>query len=333
MLFSSGLVFLIMAGAAGAAGAAAEEQHPRCLVWIATLDSLKVGGRRTNINMEARTTKLDRDVCQLRRVLRNRDAQEDDEDDEIVEDAKPQAQVVGIALVDLVGVYHRMRPLDPAERSQLRFWQETLENELHGEAYHFAIVNSVALPSPEPLQHFGTGSFRGLTLHLELGQPERLRADLPHDIPWLPDDVPTVALRMPFQHALLAANSEITGWTSIVLPHQVGRGRGGTYSSCINFKMLGIHPHELPRLPAIEFFEFERGALDMDQDEVVSILNRLHEYGGYFDTDNIIERADHMHLQRSVAIMQALHDEMDSVSFYKTIKELTGKVPWGPPLQ
>ena len=159
----------------------------------------------------------------------------------------PEAAIVGAARVELVDAYHHLQLLSPAERSQYNLWKKHLGSgsDLSGRLFRFRIHDHVRLAVPELLQRCGSQRGRGFALELEMGQPERLLANLGGMAPaWLQGDGDTchIALRLCSPYAVLAAAG---AWASLLVPDLPGlRGRWA-----IGWRMLGIARADLPALP------------------------------------------------------------------------------------
>ena len=215
------------------------------------------------------------------------------------------ASVLGLAVVEVEQVFHKMLPLPRHVREQCRFWQHILGSDLHGQAYVFRIIQSIAI-EPEPLQQHGTNKFRGFVVSLEVGQGERLHESLQGQIRWLPEQVPHVALRLPLQYACLCIAATASGWTSCFLPHtpSLDRGVGGSSSFEINFKNLGLKQCDLPRLPGINFLEFNGHEAVLDQFAVEEILEQLKCRAQDVAARDDFDEVDYRSLQHQCWVLQ-----------------------------
>lgn len=192
--------------------------------WVASIDTLRVDGRKLNMTVEA-------DSPVVRVALRQTGFE--------VERAE-QAQLLGVVSVRVLARYDYMRRLSDSEREQVDVGEAVVDKTLSNQAFVFEMCDALPLDDPPPLQQYSDRNFRGLTVTLEQGQAERelARVDLPA---WLHDrEPPQVALRMPVQHAVLLVEKKRS---RLILPDVPSRGSSALV---IGWRQLGVPPEMVP---------------------------------------------------------------------------------------
>ena len=126
-------------------------------VWLASLNSLRLHGKRVDVTAEAAHMKMP--------------------------DASDVTHGTGcvLALVSIsLELYSQMQPLNPGERLQRQFWQTLIGQELlDGEMFVIRVKQVEKLAVNMPLQQHTSHVYRGLLISLEHEQSEQLMTSLP----------------------------------------------------------------------------------------------------------------------------------------------------------
>lgn len=227
--------------------------------------------------------------------------------------------IYGLLLLDVRCAFDFMAVYTASEREQIRFWNALLEGAFHGGAlYMFTVLRAFALPDVAPLVQFHDRHVRGCTCTLEEGQPAQLWAMLPPQARALQDGPPTLAVRLPPQFALLMVHRF---WNSVCIPHvprvhRGGRG-GGSSSFSLDAVALGVvlpaipAPIDLPEHPALT----SESALQI-ADALRTLATHIRRDGDEFG------EVEYNDVAALVGIMHATYEQLDPLSFLKTIKDL-----------
>lgn len=244
-------------------------------------------------------------------------------------DARAGAQlantVFGIVSLKLHGVYSFMNLYGPGEREQIAFWESLLdEHILDGNFFNLHVMQSASLEERAPLLQCSDRKLRGFVVRLEVGQAERLWNSLSPEIRESIGGVPTIAMRLPPQHAMLVLRRE---WRSIMAPHmpalrQAGGGRrGGSISMNIDWQLLGVQQPETDDPPDI--LEMSPG---LDSATCLQIADRLRQVAASVDKNSDFREADYHNLQCFVHVLQTMHDQTHGTFLTKMVKDLRSRV-------
>ena len=168
-----------------------------------------------------------------------------------------------------------MMLLLPHEKAQLLFWQQLLGRELlDDEAVLLRMKQREALVDMVPLQQHTLRHFRGLVVHMEAGQAERLlREGLRAEVPRWVQDCPSIAVRMPMQFATHCLHGT---WPSVLLPHLRVEARQGTSALNVDWGLLGLRFQDLPCAIQRPLHPLPDGAC-LDQNAVALSSVALHQ--------------------------------------------------------
>ena len=275
----------------------------RVFVWIATLGKIRRGAVRVDADVEACTPAVKRQLAEIYQP----DAGH-----------RPYRMVLGLASISISGIYHTLMRLTGAQREQLHFWQSLADVGLSGHAAVFQVEHVTVTEVNARLQQLTDKKNRGLVNELEEGQGPRLMADLQQQMPELPPGfVPSTVVRLPapFAQLLVARHGE---WTSFLLP-QVPADRAGligTRGLVFSWQTLQLAPPVLP----IQVRNFAESELVLSADVALEIADSLREVAMTSSADN--PACDLGALQRHVAILQLVHDQMQASHVVDNARDL-----------
>lgn len=288
---------------------------PRRVVWLASLDSLRIDGKRINVTRETEsaTTLRTSGIVDVQGGV----------DDKLEAHNDPGALVFGLCEVELVSCFDRMSPRGEDIAAQLQSWRFILGEDLHGSAYVFRVHRMAALDRPQAMQHLGTVRFRGLACQLEGGQSRHLCNLFASGRPaWLPDPPPSETLRAPRPFCEAVANQQ---WYSLLLPHFPWRARGGASGVVISFRTLLITPGEVPQLTSRRATSESSGTASLTSAMVARIGDALRAHASALDSQSEEGQVQFEALEECVAVLDTVEQELDPITFLKSIRELDGK--------
>ena len=287
------------------------------LLWVSSMQSLTLDGRRLAISREALSDQANGGAAGSQAV-----------DD--------HAKVCALVEIDAIDVYHCMMRVSAGLKRQLFLWKQVTGENLHGNSYIFRVRKKLGLDQPRGLQQFTSKHFRTLIVMLESEQGPALWNDaavvreLAAEAPWVGTDPPALSIRLPepFIHKLLGDTNG--DWSAILLPHLCRQGRAAA-SLTINWKLLGKVPPSLPshvsRLPMSA-----KGAGVLDSSIVDFAIDCLQSYAAALplpDMDDMEQdgspNPEYLALQSCVEIFQAFLDGLDPSAFVRSVREMTGK--------
>lgn len=228
-------------------------------------------------------------------------------------DAVQSNSLFGLVEVQAPSPYDFMEVYTDSAQLQIDFWRNVLEN---SQLYVFEVQHACLLEQPVPLLQCSNRALRGLVVHLEPGQAERLWGVMPLKRHWTQRSVPTLALRMAPQHAFLCSKG-ISKY--IVLPDLPHRHKiGGSRSLFLNWQLLGLG--KPPPCPLSSSFEDQK--LEMNKAVAQQIGDVLKTFGKTLDVSDDFDLVEYGHVLQLVRVMNNMQEQLDPVYFHKACKDL-----------
>lgn len=310
---------------------------PRFVTWAASISTLRVEGVRIDVSAQALTPV----VLAALRSASSSDAPDlvgrtiaaaglgaDGHDQPL--DYEPTSHgscILGLVHVEVQAAIHDLLPLQPSEREQVDFWKAILNTgRCNGLGFLVKIIDCIPFPEPILLDSIGVNYMRGIAVELEEGGGQVLRGLLPAGglgVEWLPCDGPHTALRAPLPHWSLCLSPHAPFWGSLVLPQRPaqGQGRVGTAGLQLSWKLLGVTANDVPVIPDLPFVEFDDSSLSLDRPALSETMEHLKAHVAVLLAQH--GKADEVtSVQKCLAVLQNVHDQMDTRAFLKSIKEI-----------
>ena len=213
-----------------------------------------------------------------------------------------------------------MDVLTDDEDHQVSFWKAISPNSV---VYIWRILDAYELREPVPLLQCRDRCLRGCVVLLEAGQATRLWEQVParFSMKW-GARCPEISVRTPPQHAILSVKGL---WSSICLPDvpssSAPRKQGGSYTSHINWQLLGV----AKPLESSQEVEELHPEPSLDKHSAREIANVLRSYAKNLDPNDDFHQAEYIRLQHLVRTMQDVQEQLDPVYVQKACRDLAGR--------
>ena len=221
--------------------------------------------------------------------------------------------IYGLVEVGTPLMYDFMERYTETTNLQLQFWHHILP---HSDRYVFQVKHFCALAQPVPLLQCSDRLLKGMIVSLEPGQAEPLwgRLELKHH--WVDMVCPTIAVRLPPQHAFLSSTG-IFG--SLVVP-DAGKHteKGGSKGLFIDWQMLGICKPSRPKSDSVQIMK----DLDFDKNVARDVGNVLKLYCENLDVSDDFDCVEYNHVAQLVRVMLDMQEQLDPVYFHKVCRDL-----------
>ena len=183
---------------------------------------------------------------------------------------------------------------------------------------------AVQVPEPIHMQQLSGRKIRGMLNVLEEGQAAALFASLPGGFPGLPQGAaPELVVRLPAPYAALLVAGAWQSFALTQVPPEPG-ALAGTSGLQFNWKTLNNPRHLIPAAPA-NLAQFKDSDPELTADTALEIADTLRDYAVQLGDAAL---ADHVGLQRCVAVMQRVHEHLSPLAFVKKARALRGKNLW-----
>lgn len=221
--------------------------------------------------------------------------------------------IYGLVEVGTPHMFDFMERYTESTTLQLQFWQNILPN---SDRYVFQVKHFCSLAQPVPLLQCSDRLLKGMIVSLEPGQAERLwgRLELPHH--WVDMVCPTIAVRLPPQHAFLSS----TGiFSNLVVPDAGKRvEKGGSKGLFIDWQMLGISKPSRPKSDSVQITK----DLDFDKNVARDVGNVLKQFAENLDVTDDFDCIEYNHVVQLVRVMLDMQEQLDPVYFHKVCRDL-----------
>ena len=278
------------------------------LVWCASLGYVRVSTKRVYIPHEARSAQISALFESSREPLESN-------------------TIFGILNISCVQPYDFMKVYSESERLQMRFWNAILDtmDKDDIQLFTFSVGSGCRLPEPVSLLQCSDRKLRGLVSQLEPGQAQRIWTLLPDEFQAKHEgiEIPTVALRMPPQHAVLLAEQR---WQNLCLPNvmQFHRKRGGSKTLFIDWASLGLRPAAAaPSYDAL----CVAGSLSLNKDTSAQVADALRSFAHCLISagQDDFAAAEHANIVRLTEMMTDVQEQLDPTFFLKACKDLRNR--------
>ena len=275
-------------------------------VWLVSLDTLRLSGRRIHIASQAGSSD------HIEAVNEEEGAQDEKDDG---------ASVFGVAeiLVENVVPYHNVLILDGSEKEQLRFWQHMVGQRLDGAAYVVKLVNVTPLDALLPLEPLSCRKFRGLLVSLDEYFANAATRQLGQRGVWMQEenhDVSYLAIRAPQAYLEKVCSGS---WTSLVLPHMPTTS--GSAALLVQWSKAGLVAPPFPDRPGDDIAAAE---LVLDQNVIDVSMDIIRAHASGLDPGDDFERVELQTLRRVIAILEETYDCLDEGMLARAARDLVG---------
>ena len=263
--------------------------------WLVSLDTLRLSSRRIDVGLQAGA----------------------EQDADTLEGASVFA-VVELHAEDIVP-YHSMFVLQPAEKVQLKFWQQLVGRKLSGAAYVVRFRRIAPLPQKIPLLSASARKCRGLLVTLDEHVGPQAKSALGNAAAWMGDAIPSVALRAPAPHL---DNICSLAWQSIVMPHiPVAKGSS---SLQVSWERSGLLVQDFPDHACADREAETAETLALDQDVLDVAVDALKECASHLDPNDDFQRVEYESLRRAVHVLEETSDALDEGVLARAARDLVG---------
>ena len=265
---------------------------PIVSLWLLSLDTLRIKGRRINVSVQA--------------TFRLADAE------------KADARIIALAQIDSEEIvpYHNLLPLDAGGKVQLRFWQTMLGQQLSGAAYLIRVRETFALREAFDLTRTSLRKMRGFLVTLD--EPNgTLATKLLVNEADLGEVTPACALRVPLPHIRQITDGV---WKTLLLPHVPATEVGGTSALILDWDRAGI---AAPAFPHYAYAALKEN-LVLDQPVLEAVLDMLKENVSALDPQDEFKSVEFQKWQRVATILEDTHDALDETSLARCARDMFG---------